>query len=960
MIHLGDITKISGYDAPPVDCIIGGSPCQDLSVAGKRAGLAGQRSGLFMEQIRIVKEMRDADRLRGRTGQFIKPRYMVWENVCFAAGTLVTCDGGYKNIEDVAIGDKVKTLSGEYRPVAACYKTPKVEVMSVKASGSEPLTVTTNHPFWAREKSYAVNGQREYGAPQWVEAGKLTKNHMIAYRLDIPTLPDDFISTDVAWALGRWLADGSVDLNRSNPRIFISCGKSKVDATRERLNKLPYEIYENSPHSTAVNFSFTSFEFYRLIESAGKGAGNKKVPPFVFELPVGLQKSFLDGYLSGDGYSRCRNGSIEFSASTASRQLAYGITRVFRNVYHAQASVSRHKAKEGTISGRKIHANYPSYSIGAVINGKCQRWFYEDGVIWAPVISVERNGETANVYNLSVIGDNTYGANDIMVHNCGAFSSNHGEDFRAVLEETIRIAEPEAPDIPLPEKRKWSLADAYYGDGWSVAYRVLDAQFWGVPQRRRRIALVADFGGQSAPEILFERNGLSWDTPEGAETGQAVAGGTGQHPGETDTEGGVRCLTPWDTQSARVYGEDGAWHSLNANENGGMSRDAILYFDPGSATRVGGHVWNDDVAPALRADPGDNHPTVLVFAQNQRNEVRDLHDVAGSLAAEPGMKQQTFVCAGFKYHQGAEAGSIGFEQEKSPTLSTDHNPAIICMATQQGGAEIRTDDKAPTLTAAAGMSGNNQPVICLQGNAVDRNVGQHGSGISQEPMFTLNATDRHAVYDARGNGNGETVPTITGDHENRVTDYTAIVFGQQGFGDYKPSEVCSSVKARDWKDATDLVCAAVDCRNGVENAEVNGTLQAKSTGGSSLNLNNVVREAGTVRRLTPVECERLQGFPDNWTDIGDWTDEKGKVHKTSDAARYKALGNSIALPPWKWVLKRLCAMYERDATLGSLFDGIGGFPRIWEQLNGEGTCLWASEIEPFCIAVTKKRFGGPQ
>lgn len=82
-----------------------------------------------------------------------------------------------------------------------------------------------------------------------------------------------------------------------------------------------------------------------------------------------------------------------------------------------------------------------------------------------------------------------------------------------------------------------------------------------------------------------------------------------------------------------------------------------------------------------------------------------------------------------------------------------------------------------------------------------------------------------------------------------------------------------------------------------------------------------------------------------------------KHPESSDAARYKALGNSIAIPPWKWVLKRLCAIYERDATMASLFDGIGGFPYIWEQLNGKGSCLWASEIEPFPIAVTKYHFG---
>ena len=113
----------------------------------------------------------------------------------------------------------------------------------------------------------------------------------------------------------------------------------------------------------------------------------------------------------------------------------------------------------------------------------------------------------------------------------------------------------------------------------------------------------------------------------------------------------------------------------------------------------------------------------------------------------------------------------------------------------------------------------------------------------------------------------------------------------------------------------------------------------------------------SVRRLTPLECERLQGFPDGWTDIGEWTDTKGKLHKeSSDSARYKALGNSIALPFWDWMLGRISAQYDRPATLGSLFDGIGGFPLCWEHHNGKGSAIWASEIEEFPIAVTKKHF----
>ena len=110
-----------------------------------------------------------------------------------------------------------------------------------------------------------------------------------------------------------------------------------------------------------------------------------------------------------------------------------------------------------------------------------------------------------------------------------------------------------------------------------------------------------------------------------------------------------------------------------------------------------------------------------------------------------------------------------------------------------------------------------------------------------------------------------------------------------------------------------------------------------------------------VRRLTPTECERLQGFPDGWTDIGEWTDSKGKLHKeSSDSARYKALGNSIALPFWKFLARRIAAQYERDITMGSLFDGIGGFPYAFERAGAKA--VWASEIEEFPIAVTKVRF----
>ena len=154
-----------------------------------------------------------------------------------------------------------------------------------------------------------------------------------------------------------------------------------------------------------------------------------------------------------------------------------------------------------------------------------------------------------------------------------------------------------------------------------------------------------------------------------------------------------------------------------------------------------------------------------------------------------------------------------------------------------------------------------------------------------------------------------------------------MIYAMQAFGLYKKHAKASALKQRDHTDATDLIV------------------------GGGTNMNTV------VRRLTPLECERLQGFPDGWTDIGEWTDTKGKKHKETDSSRYKALGNSIALPFWEWMAKRMVAQYpkEKQVTMASLFDGIGGFPLVYERAGAKA--VWASEIEEFCIAVTKKHFG---
>lgn len=426
----------------------------------------------------------------------------------------------------------------------------------------------------------------------------------------------------------------------------------------------------------------------------------------------------------------------------------------------------------------------------------------------------------------------------------GAFSSNGGEDFRAVLEELARVEQPDA-SIPRPSGRggKWSKAGAIAGNGWSLAWRQLDAQYWGVPQRRKRIALVADFRGQRAAEILFERTSLSRNPDESIKTWEAF----------TRTSG------------ASVAGHDRIF---------------------GAGNFATGETKSERARRSLREGTGR-----VLESDHRETSTRCTEPVAYTL----------------KIRSGCEGGGKGalWQTEKSATLSTLQDQTLF------------------------------QPV----------------------------------VYDARGNGDGRTCPTITGDHENRITDYTAIAierktFNEQSFSHYKESDKCSTLKAKAGNIGNgseslvvEKTSIAVDGYNGAVTGEKAASLTCKNDGSHSGPLVAEKTICWIVRRLTPVECERLQGYPDDYTNIGDWTDSKGKKHKYADSPRYKALGNSIALPQWFWLVQKMRPYLKEKPTLGSLFDGIGGFPLVWQIAYGEGTARWASEIEEFPMAVTKRRFG---
>lgn len=471
----------------------------------------------------------------------------------------------------------------------------------------------------------------------------------------------------------------------------------------------------------------------------------------------------------------------------------------------------------------------------------------------------------------------------------GAFSSNSGEDFKAVLEAVIGVAEPET-QVPMPEKSRWPYADCYMGDGWSVAYRVLDAQFWGVSQRRKRIYLVADFAGGRAFDILFKSEGLSGYSAEGFRSWQRTAGSAADRTGTA---------------------------SLCLNDQGGQRMDVT-----------------DDVTATLRAEA--HHPPCVLES------------------------------AGFCTEHSSKSRSIGYEEETSPTLRAGVVPAAVALENHPADSRISIseDNKVQTLTSRMGTGGGNVPLVmgnhvcaygisakdsnamksanphsgiyeaetsrtldgnggnpgcnqggiavvesyAIQGSMIGRDDknGPQGDGINEDVSFTLNTVDRHAVY-----------AMTTG-------SFTQVA-----------EDKAPTVLARDYKDPT-AVCYGIgrDTFNQGKNAkfaptfeeELQPTLVAKGPG--------AIQSGYTVRRLTPTECARLQGFPDWWCDdlgiaeptmedIRYWYDvfethrnivsssTKPKSLKQiakwlrdphSDAAEYKMWGNGVALPCVVFVL----------------------------------------------------------
>lgn len=525
----------------------------------------------------------------------------------------------------------------------------------------------------------------------------------------------------------------------------------------------------------------------------------------------------------------------------------------------------------------------------------------------------------------------------------GAFSSNKGEDFHAVLQSLCRVIDPDAV-IPRPTDArggiKWPRAGAILADHYSLAWRTMDAQYWGTPQRRLRISLVLDLTGGRAGEILFEPESLRGHFAPGVTPGQATAGTVENGAGTADCTDAI----PVNLQIATRHKSLGERTGLGVGQVG----DAAYTLQEGHEHGV----CCPDIAKAytLKIRSGCEGGGKGALVQTEKSATLSTLQDQTLFVAEP-PKAYSFDSLASNSMKSNNPHSGCREVEIAKTLDTSPPDP----AKNQGGIAILDVLPFDTTQITSPQNGSNPHF----GDSC------HPLAATAHPpaavcLNYINPVAEPLIYDARGNGDGITSPTMTGDHNSRVTDYTAITL--QG------DTVAGALLARDYKgpgraDSLGRVIAqpvGADLYNGALTGDKAVTLTtATGQGGANTGpsvIEKIIR--WIVRRLTPTECERLQGYPDGRTDLGEWVDSKGKAHKTADTPRYKALGNSIALPQWYYVLGGIADRLPEDATLGSLFDGIGGFPYVWAQLHAgrKQLCVWASEIEEFPIAVTKKWF----
>lgn len=755
---------------------------------------------------------------------------------CFPAGTLILTSEHLKPIEEIKVGDMVLTHRNRWRRVTAT-GSKIADTIVLRGNGVSSLECTPNHPFYARTRVHRESGYGYEYKQEWIPATDMVGRQWLNMNaatepLPVPALPDGVSLTEPFLRLiGTWL----------------SLGQS---------SSLP-----------AFRFDSQSINRWVMKQFGGK---EKHIPSWVYGLSENLRISLLEGYFQ-------RMDSVRYAQPCSGMQLLVGMKILAAGAGYRSSILYEENPSIHSTGTYRIKFNTSPIDSDD----------FDDDGYWGRVNEKTVGRSNVLVYNLEVEDDHSYVAAGIAVHNCQSFSvagKREGlagasglmfEYIRAVRELRPRwFVWENVPGAFTSERGEAyrQLLSEMDALGYGLAWRVLDAQFFGVAQRRERVFLVGSLGTMRCAEVLFERESLSWDHQSSRQKRQALTEEAQERVGEADHDSG--CLNPGETQSRRVYPASGVYPTLSTREKSGQNQESVF-------TQFG-----DDVAGTLTSRY-DSSPCV----DRGANVVVDERD-------------KVFLC------QTAQTGSNGKlvkQDDVMNTLDRTNSTAVAALDFNPTDARLRyaNDDVSQTLTARARTGGNQVPLVQVQPLVFNPNAGitEKGGGfaLSEDVTPTLKTDHNPAVAFASNQRDEvrelEVAGALAAQPGIKQQTYICRADGQANA--MTSVDMAPTLTSHAKKDPP-LIYPAEDSigEDALIQRDMSATLSTHNT--QTLITGGREKRSLTVRRLTPRECERLQGFPDDYTDIP----YRNKEH-APDGPRYKALGNSMAVPVMRWIGERI-------------------------------------------------------
>lgn len=868
---------------------------------------------------------------------------------CFVAGTKVYTSTGYKNIEDVKIGDMVLTHKNRYMPVVRIGGEKNKEIYSMRIQGFLNTECTNYHPFYCKKSKISY--------PEKIKLKDLKKGYYLGSHINNKEDNKFNLSDEDCWILGRYVADGHIRKwkrkERKNSYYYqcvLSIGDDKIEKLKSIVKTRNYSCYKHTQSTYRVVFSSMELVNFIIEHNFGIGAENKIIPNFILDLPVNKLQYFLNGYMDGDG---CEINGV-YQATTISKELAMSLSLAIQKVYRVGCCIYYNKRPNTYIIEGRTVKQKDTYMIRFRTKDNKHAWFIEDDIVWYPIKEIKSTNRIEDVFNIEVEEDHTYAANNIITFNCQDFSlagkqkgsvwtcndctGDDGKPFEynpltvhwskrdycpncgskniektrsSLLVEYLRVVRANKPNFGIYENVK-NIVGKQFKDttfklftdeleeyGYNVYWKVLNAKHFGIPQNRERVYLI------------FIRKDLD----------------NGKFKFPEPFDNGLRLKDMLEDEvDEKFYISDDKVKRLVTNLNDSNS----LLYDPSQVKREGKSREYTEYAPTPTSR--DYKDPRLV----NKNAVKQVGNISASTGA----------------WNNPQIGRVYDPNGCSPTLNTcsggGHEPKVLQVGkinSSQDGVIVDPKGISPTHTAGHGDT----PKVLMIGNCNPSGNGMNGNVYSENglsPTLTTNKGEGNkvAIKQATKQGyiecelggvadlsypssklrrgrvqeNGNTCPTITATETGICRIEPKERFFKQAIETFNEND-----------------CEYGDTINAfnkhVDKSGNSPTLTTRPEGFKTA-ISPITKDI-RIRKLTPKETFRLMGFSDNDFDAA-------QNAGISNSQLYKQAGNSIVVDVLYYIYRELYIAMPYlfdDLKLSSFFSGIGAFEsgldRLYDDIN---------------------------